>query len=156
MVKPRIEFETATEEISLEDAVARIEKHIADGGAFTYHQMDVGIKMSVHVLAEVERDWFDEIVRMKELPMWMIVWAQWKRCREQGTNAALILDPSWRETSLIKLEEKECQFCHKKYMPTDSGALFCSNRCGAEAAKSPETREQEAKAKEPEILEGVV
>ena len=120
--------------ISLDQAFTVIESHLKNKGAFTYTQMDMGIKLSLSCIPSPEQQWFKDIAEMNLVPLWMVLWAQYRRCQENGVAASLLLDPGWGEQEVKQLEERECDYCHEKFMPTDSGQKFDKNICGAEFA----------------------
>jgi len=120
--------------MDLESAFDAIETAIDSGQHLTNKQKDLCIRATLDALAPHERPWFYEVANMLKVPLWQVLWGQWRRCQEYGVAQAPVLDPGW-EGEIVKeygLEERECQTCNKVFKPAVQGQIFCSNFCGVE------------------------
>ena len=124
----------------LSAAFALIERKIDEGHVFTSEQKDICIKATLDALAPTERPWFFEIAVMNKLPLWATLWGQFRRCQEWSMAQAPICDPGWEGSyssvsEQYRLGEEICPICEKIFQKENSGQLYCSNPCGAEADK---------------------
>ena len=77
------------------------------------------------------------------IPVWAVMAGAVMAAYEQGTLAAPVFDPSWRE-SLASVTgadpsnaEYTCEYCHIQYPPRRYRQRFCSNECGQAAVAPP-------------------
>lgn len=148
--------EIATAEERVGGAFLVIAEHLANGGQFSFSQMDLGIELSLSVLPKPDQKWFREIARTHHLPLWQCLWAQWRRNQENGLANALVLDPGWRSGRVMELTKVQCEWCQVWFQPERWGQKFCSNLHGADAERKATglpPREEAPVASEPQPKE---
>lgn len=151
---PRSDVEDPEGEIRrvvLEDAFRVIEAHMKEGGLFTNAQCDLGVELSLRILAPPDREKFREVAQHNGIPLWQALWGQWRRCDDWGLAFTPILDPGWSPTEVRSLEVRTCPVCEKKFQPKDWGQIYDENTCGAEA----ERRVRDARLAEEEQLRAI-
>ena len=118
----------------LDFAFAVIEEALKENMRFTNEQKDLCVRVTIEALAPTERPWFYEVAQMNKIPLWQVLWGQWRRNQENGMAQAPICDPGWEGeiTGDYGLEERECPICETVFAPKAVGQIYCSNKCGAE------------------------
>jgi hypothetical protein len=122
----------------IDAAFAVLEEAVKVGHRFSNDQKDLGLRLSLDSLEPlVERPWFFEVAQMLKIPLWQTLWGQWRRNQENGMAQAPVLDPGWEGelTGEYGMEERGCDECGEVFKPSNPGARFCSNKCGAAVEK---------------------
>ena len=108
---------------------------------FTNEQMDIGVKLPLQLLPPNDQETITDVARHNGVPLWQAVWAQFRRCNENGFAYALLLDLGWIQEEVTRLEERECPECHTMFPANNQGQKFCGNICGsAEERRAIEMR----------------
>ena len=94
--------------------------------------MDVAAEMLLLALPKNDQGLFREAAKSRNVPLWQANLAYFRRCNENGTTFALLLDPGWASGDIYALSPEICEQCGKTYNPERFKQRFCSNKCGAE------------------------
>lgn len=87
-----------TLEEDLDFALTIITDATRRGHKFSNAQMDTMVRAMLPVFEdEAEREWIVEIAEQNRVPLWMALFAQWRRSQESGISAALLLDVEWEK-----------------------------------------------------------
>lgn len=83
--------------MSLDAAFSVLRDHIANGHNFSNRQKDLCVEVLISdgLPDKSEQDFFREIAENNNVPLWVVLFAQWLRANEQGESATLILNPDW-------------------------------------------------------------
>ena len=87
--------------MSLDAAFSVIRDQVADGYKFSNRQKDLCVEVTLPgaLPDKSEQDWFREVAEQNNVPLWVALFAQWRRAAEAGGVARLILDPDWPTVS---------------------------------------------------------
>ena len=146
------------EDRKIKDALADIKDAVEKKHAFTHVQMDIGIEMSLMVLAPPDQKLFREVAQQNGIPLWQALWGQFKRCEEWSLAFTPILDPGWTSTDVRTLGPRICPICGKEFQPKDWGQVFDFDICGSEDERRKrdvrlDEEERERQARMPQGLQ---
>lgn len=86
-----------TLEVTLPEEQAKPQPQPSFKKSPTNAQLDAAVEKILTQLQTHEQEWFREIAKENNFPLWVVMLAQWRKTNEYGEAAALLVDADWQQ-----------------------------------------------------------